>query len=149
MGEVPNSLPLDSLAPLGDWLADLAEGCHAGAATWERRKARRARIDRDMDARFRTLDTAAGVLASYLANGKTPDQAVRAAARITGLDAADLARLLSPARTEAKRRRVNRRHRRVMRLRAKCLTDREIGERVGYHPKHVARIIGRELRRAA
>ena len=80
---------------------------------------------------------------------KTPDQAVHAAARITGLDAADLARLLSPARTEARRRRINRRHRQVMKLRAQGLTDGQIGKRVGYHEKHVARIIGRELRRAA
>ena len=147
--EIPHTLPLDSLRPLGDWLAALADDCHADAADHELRQERRARIGRETDARFQQLDSAAGVLASYLVNGKSPDQAVHAAARTTGLEAADLVRLLSPARKEAKRRQVNRRNRRIMRLRARGYSDKEIGERVGLHGKSVARIIGQELRRAA
>ncbi len=146
---VPHTLPLDSLRPLGDWLAELARDCHDTAGDYEHREERRARIEREIASRFRRLESAMGVLAFYLVNGDGADSAIRATARVTGLENVDLERVLGKARQEAARRLVNRRNRRIMQLRARGFTDSEIGERVGLHEKSVARIIGQELRRAA
>ena len=79
---VPHTLPLDSLRPLGDWLAALAEDCHDTAAVHEHREARRQRITREIAARLRRMDSAASVLAFYLSTGNGPDFAVRATARV-------------------------------------------------------------------
>ncbi len=139
------ALPLSSLKPLAEWhrsmanhLADAVKNKESYQAILDRLSARRKSKTREVD-----------ILTTYLANGNSPDQALRATAAASGLDQARLLPLLPAAIGRARQAGRLKRNREIMQRVATGWTDAEIGARFGLHPKSVNRIIKEQREKAA
>lgn len=138
-------MPRAAMRPLARWFVDTGDKLHQAADHFDRI----GRWRETADARIRTFRNAGQVLAVYLAEGRTDDEAVRIVQAMTGLGDTAMAEALRFAKGAVPRHRRTIRNRAIMKLVRLGWHDREIADRYRLHPKHVARIIGIERRRAA
>lgn len=138
-------MPRAAMRPLAHWFTATGQRLHDAADQFERL----GRWRETADARIRTFRNAGQVLAVYLDQGRTDDEAVRIVQAMTGLRDDAMAEALRHAKGGLARHRRTIRNRAIMKLVRRGWHDREIAEKYRLLPKHVARIIGVERRRAA
>lgn len=139
---IPNAnlLPPDALKSLSRWHEKMA-GHFLDLA-----KDAQRRIDAQdrMNELRRKARASADMVATYIENGQSPEQAIETTHRLTGADVDAIRVLLPRARAKADKLRLMARNREIMGLWRQGLGNTEIGRKFGLHPKHVARIITQE-----
>jgi len=130
------ALPPITYRPLANWFRSMADSLEDQADVHDQGDDRRHVLKR----RRQTVHSAGEMLATYLVNGQTADQALETVAKITGLEIDALRLVLPRAKKTAA---GGRRDRQIMQLVAKGWKDCEIGQKFSLHPKSVNRIIAR------
>ena len=140
-----HEMPRAAMRPLAKWFVDTGQKLHDAADHFERIGKWRETINN----RKQRFKHAGDVMAAYLAEGRTPDEAYRIVQAMTGLRDDTMAEVVRYAKGALARRQRSIRNRAIMKLVRKGWHDREIADKYKLHEKHVARIIGVERRRAA
>ena len=138
-------LPRAAVRPLAQWFVETGEKLHDAADKLEEI----GRWRETYDARRRTFKGAAEVMAVYLADGRTPDEASRIVQAMTGMRDDQMAEVMRFAKGPLARHRLKIRNAAIMKLVRRGWYNREIADKYDLHEKHVARIIGAERKRAA
>ena len=138
-------MPRAAMRPLAAWFVDTGEKLHEAADRFEEI----GRWRQTADDRVRRFKNAGAVLSVYLAEGRTPDEAVHIVQAMTGLRDDQMAEVLRYARGALGRHKRTIRNRHIMKLVRRGWHNHEIATKYELHPKHVARIIGAERKRAA
>ena len=134
--EIPNA----AMRPLADWFTATGRKLHDAADNVEEI----GRWRQTAAIRIRTFKNAAQVLAAYLAEGRTPDEAARIVQKMTGLRDDQMVEVSRYARTTIARHNLKIRNRAIMRLVGRGWLNREIATRYKLHEKHVARLIAQQ-----
>ena len=138
-------MPRAAMRPLAKWFVDTGEKLHEAADHFERI----GRWRETANARIRRFKSAGEVMAAYLAEGRSEDEAMHIVKSMTGLENSTLAEALRYAKGTLARHKRTTRNRHIMKLVRRGWHNHEIATKYDLHPKHVARIIGVERKRAA
>ena len=125
-------------------LRQAAKQAHALAADLERKaenKERAAKHRASSKRHYEKIRDLKMIIAGYIFEGKSEDQAIILTHKQTGLDVDHLRAHLPLARKHLKRKTQKSRNRQIMQLARQGRTDSEIGQVVDLHPKSVNRII--------